>query len=1354
MRLLGRIAKWLGIFLGGVLLLVLVLIGGAIIAIDLPAGQREIVALANKHSGGIFRVDGLSGSIPTNLHLAHVELLDHDGAWLTLDDLTLRLSLAPLLHRRLVIDELHAASVAMLRLPPHSTTPPPAPEKPTTTVSIPSLPVQIFLNRLAIDRISVAQAVTHTAAINVGAEGSASVTGRDEGSVKLALHDLDGSGTYTANGSLSGNALTAHLAMDEPPKGMLSRLASMPDLGALHLAADLTGPQTAEALALTLTAGDLKAGAHGVIDLAGQAAKLAIDAHAPAMKPKPGMGWQKVDIALNTDGPFTKPTATGHITLEGLKAQGVSLKALNADIQGSTGAVSLHATLAGLAAPGLPPDLLGDTPITIAAAATLDAPDRPVKLTVTHPLLSLTVTGKTKPDLAADVVLDLPALAPFAAVAHQTIAGSAHITAHATRPADGATTGAQLAADIHLTQAMPQVMALTGGEVHLALSAAMTQAALQLSSLTVHGKDIDLAAHGSRQTASQQLALAWTLALRRLADVAPQATGAIAMTGEAHGTQTDLSVTTDTTGTVGMAQANRAVASLSGPIALHIEATGLPSAPQAKIRLTGKPAGSPADIAIDAARGADGAMAATIDRASWKSLSGAGKVAMAKGATLPSGTLSLAIARLADFGFLIGQPVGGSLALKLDAPPGQAAHLDLKAKNLVFAQNSLGALSVVGDVRDPAKNPLISARITAAGIAAAGIHGAAHATADGPLDALALTLNANLPDLKGAPASADLRATLDAKSKRLALAVLNAAWHGEQLRLLSPARVDFGTTTGVDHLRLSLGTATLDASGTVKPSLNLQATIANITPALAKPFAPTLHAAGRIDVEAKLTGSLAAPVGTVTVHGAGLRQTVGTAASLPPANINATVRLAGKAASVDARLDAGSGGHVAINGTAPLSATGALALHTAGRLDLALANPILEAAGRRARGILTLDIAIAGTATAPRISGTANLDHGDFQDFAQGIHLAGMTARLRAEGDQLVIDSFKAQAGTGTIGASGRIGVTAPGLPLDITVTAHNAAPIQSDLLTARMDANVHVGGSIASGISAKGLVRIDRADIQVPDSLPPSVVLLKVHRPGDKAAPPAGPPLAIALDLTLEAPRGIFVRGHGLNAELGGRMHVGGTLAELSPSGHFDMIRGNVSLVTATLTFTKGQVGFDGGKISDPSIDFEATSVSGTVTATLAVTGYASAPKIVLSSTPTLPQDEVLAYILFNRSSTQLSPFQIAEIASTLASFAGVGGGGVGGILNTVRQGLGLDQLSVGDSSSATGAVNTKKQSAPTLQAGRYVAPGVYVGAIQGTNGGNTGAQVQIDIARGLKLQTQVGSDSNGLGVTYQFNY
>jgi translocation and assembly module TamB len=84
---------------------------------------------------------------------------------------------------------------------------------------------------------------------------------------------------------------------------------------------------------------------------------------------------------------------------------------------------------------------------------------------------------------------------------------------------------------------------------------------------------------------------------------------------------------------------------------------------------------------------------------------------------------------------------------------------------------------------------------------------------------------------------------------------------------------------------------------------------------------------------------------------------------------------------------------------------------------------------------------------------------------------------------------------------------------------------------------------------------------------------------------------------------------------------------------------------------------------------------------------------------------------------------------------------------LATARKALGLDQLNVG--SSSTGS--------PTLNAGRYVAKGVYVGAKQGV-GGNAGTQatVQIDITKGLKLETDAGSGagSNSVGLSYQFEY
>lgn len=1363
MRIIRTIAKWLGIVIGALLLLIVILIGGVVAALNSGAGQREVVKLANAHSGGAFQIEGLSGSIPTDLHLARLSLRDHDGDWLTLTGLELQLSLAPLLHRQVVISELHADSAVMARLPVPSPNAPPAP--PTTqpiTASIPPLPVKLFLNQLTVSRLTVAKAVTRTIPLEVSVTGAARITGPDQGQVNLALAPLTGSGRYTAQAKLDGNDLDAQVGLDEPAQGMLSRLAAMPKLGALHVALTLQGPQNQAALGLTVAAGALTAQAKGTIDIPGEAAKLAIQAHAPAMAPAPGIGWQGVDIALNTDGPFTKPTATGHVVLQGLTAQGVALKQLTADLQGTMGAVSLTASLAGLAAPGLPPTLLGDTPIAVSASARLDAPDLPVHLTVSHPLLTLRVDGTVKPAPVADIVLDLPNLAPLAAIGQQSIKGSAHITGHVTRAADGSTTAAQLAASIHLTQAMPQIMALTGGTATLATQATITQSAVALEKLTLHAAHIDLSAQGGMQTATQQLALDWTLALARLADIAPQATGAIAMTGHAQGTPKNLALTTEVTGTVGTTEGGRAVARLSGPIDLKIDATGLPTAPLARITLTGKPAGSPADIAVDAARSATGAMTATITRMSWKSLSGQGQVALAPGATLPSGTIAIAVKRLADFRFLIGQPLSGSIALALKAPPYQAAQVTVQGRDLAFGAERLAAIDGTCEVRNPVKAPAVAAKFGLRGINAAGIVGNATVTANGPLTALALTLDAQLPNLEGAPADARLRATLDAKRQQIALAALTADWHGESLRLLGPSRIDFGARMAVDRLHLALGSATIDAAGQISPRLNLHASLADLTPALIKPFAPTLHVAGRIDAEAALTGTMAAPSGSITLRGEGLRETTGAAASLPPANLNVRAELQGKTARLAVRLDAGTASHVTVSGTAPISPAGAMDLAIGGKLDLALINPVMQAEGREVAGIITLGLTANGTMAQPRIAGTVGINGGSFQDYEQGLALSKIAATIRADGQNLVIEHFAATAGNGSISVAGHIGALAPGIPVDLTVVAHNAEPMQSDLLTARFDTSVHVSGAAATGVLAAGTIHILGANINLPDSLPPSVAVLKIQRAGQTESPPPPPPLPIKLDLTVDAPRAIFVRGHGLDAELGGHLHIGGTLAELNPSGHFDMIRGRFSLVTTTLTFSSGEVGFDGGSITDPSIDFEATSDSADVVATLAVTGYASAPKITLSSVPSLPQDEVLSQLLFKSSTSQLSPFQLASIATALASIAGVNtGGGAGGVLGSVRQGLGLDELSIGSGmGNPTGATNTttansKNENAPTLQAGRYVAPGVYVGAAQGTSGsGSTAAQVQIDIAKGLKLETQVGGNSNGVGVTYQFNY
>jgi len=212
--------------------------------------------------------------------------------------------------------------------------------------------------------------------------------------------------------------------------------------------------------------------------------------------------------------------------------------------------------------------------------------------------------------------------------------------------------------------------------------------------------------------------------------------------------------------------------------------------------------------------------------------------------------------------------------------------------------------------------------------------------------------------------------------------------------------------------------------------------------------------------------------------------------------------------------------------------------------------------------------------------------------------------------------------------------------------------------------------------------------------------------------------------------------------------------------SGGFELRRGTFTVASRAFALTSGRVSFDGVSISnriDPTLDFAAESTSGGITAKIAITGYASAPRIVLSSTPTLPADEILARMLFQRSAAQLTPIQLAQLAETAVSLAS-GGSGFDP-LGTLRRSLGLSRLSVGSTGEAAAGT--------TVEAGTYVLRNVYIGAKQGLEGG-TQAEVQVDLTDRLKVVGTVSAGANAavtqgskqqetgsrIGLSYEFEY
>jgi len=1324
-------------------------VAALLIGLNIGPGRVAAELLAGRLTGGQVAVTGLHGRFPDRLRLAHLEVRDAQGAWLLADDVALDWSPAALLHKQAAIDALTAARVRVPRLPVSAPEPagPAADSKPFT------LPVQVLARRVRVDRMEVGAAVAGTAAV-LSLDGSADVASLQAGSADLRLQRLDGGGAYAATARIDPASIGLKLDMQEPEGGLVAHLASLPALGPITLKAGLDGPRTGAATTLALTAGPLRAEARGTLDLDGQAADLDVTGSAPAMSPRADVSWQAINLQARVRGPFTKPDAKGQLRIEGLQAAGAALRRLTADIEGNAGRVGLHAVADGVRLPGGAPDLLAAAPVLLDADARLDDPARPIAFALSHPLLTAKGTAQTGGDLSVAADVAAPDLQPFAALGGVDLRGrtAAHVTVMAVGAGAGGATQIELDGTVSVTGGLAPVPALVGQDARLGVSARLAGADLALTRLEFAGKALNVSASGSSKAGV--LDADYKLALADLAVLAPTLSGAVRAEGRLGGKPDALSVAATVQGDVGAPGVPR------GPVTLRLALDGLPGAPTGHVEAEGRLLGAPLALAADARRDADGTLRATIGRADWRSLHAEGALTLAPGASLPLGRVQVRMTRLADLDALIGQPLSGSVTADLNLDAG-AARMEAEARDAGLPGSRVRRLALTARVTDPTTRPVVSAQVSAEGLDAGGTTGSAKVELSGPQEALAVRTTAALR-VAGTDAAVTGAAVVNVPGKQVALSALQVATKGETLRLLAPAVVRFGDGVAVDRLRVGLRTAVLEVAGRVSPALDLAASLR--APAdIAAAFAPDLAADGTIQVDAKLAGTPSQPSGTVKVAANGVRLRAGPGRALPAAALAGTVQLGGAAARVDMRLTAGNAVQLAVTGQAPLGA-GALNLRAVGGVDLAVLDPVLTAAGRRARGRVQLDAGVTGTAAAPRVAGTATLAGGELQDFGQGVRITGLAASLRADGDSVRIVSLQGRAGPGTVAASGTIGVLAPGLPVDLMVTLRNAQPLASDRLTADLDADLTLRGPATGtlqggALQAAGTIVVRRAEIRIPERLPATVAMLDVRRPGQRppARPAPGGGGAIGLDLAVSVPRAVFVRGRGVDAELSGDLRIRGSSTAPQVGGGLEMRRGTISVAGTTLTFSRGKVGFDGtgvtGKI-DPTLDFAADSNAGAVTATLGITGYASRPVIKLTSVPELPQDEVLAYLLFKRSAKELGPFQLAGIAAAVADLTGVGGG-VGNPLEKVRKGLGLDRLSVGGGG-GTGGGGSGAGSGPSVEAGRYVGNGVYVGAKQGTTGSQTQATVQIDITKGLKVETDVGTGQGGnqVGLTYQFEY
>ncbi len=1350
-----RVFRWIVRILLGFAALTALIVAGVFVGLNTGAGRALVERMTPRLTGGTVRIEGLAGRFPNALRAQRILLVDGGGTWLEVDGAALDWAPTAVVQRRVVIDSLTADKLTMTRPPQPSASP--APAKPGGP--IPDLPVDVIAKSVRIATLSVGPGIAGTpVTASIVAQGHLD-RAASAGAVSLNVRTLGAAGNeYRLEVSADQARLDGSAVVRETEQPLVASLAGAAGIGLLRGDVHANGAWDAVAVALAADAGPARVTANGTIDVPRRGGDLAVVMTAPALRPMANVSWNGLTLHAQARGTLTQPALTGKLDVEGIEAGGAAVQHATATLTSDADRTHLDSTIVGLRLPEPAASLLSDAPVAMTADARLSDPARPLTFSVRHPRISIAGDARLQAaggqPVAATATITLPDLEPFSTVAGTALAGHATVSVDAQQDEAGADR-VRASSNLGLTQGPGPSAALIGDDAHLSVAVNLAGRDVTVSEIAIEGRALAVAGSGALHDGA--VSSKWQIDLPNLSAVTSTLLGSITARGQVSGKLDALSLAAKLDGAIGTS------AIKPSRFNATVDATGLPSAPTGSITANGDLLGAPLDVAAALSRDTDGRGHLKVKQANWKSIAASGALALPPGATIPLGQMTASIGRLADLTPLTGAAVGGAVSASIQSKPDRA-HLSMTARELAIpATVTIGTAALVADVTGPTDNPAIDARLDVTGIAARSVGpGMVHVVAKGQKTALDIRGTADA-GLNGGQARVSASSVLDAVNRVATIGSVDASWQGVQLRTVGPARVAFASGVSVDHLRVASGGATLDVKGRVSPELDATIVADGLTPALVTPFMPAAATIdGTLQLNARLTGAAATPSGTARLSLTGLHARRGPASALPPANASSDITLNGRAAEIRARLDVGPSTRVAALGQLPLAGGGPINVGVTGTINVGLANPILAADGREAHGIISLDSRVTGSAAHPIATGSVSIRGGEFQDVVQGVRLSNVTGVILGQGEMVRIQDLTAQAGPGRVAINGTVG-TGAGIPIDIRLTAKNARPLAGDLVTADLDADLSLRGAVDSGLNAAGRVTIDRADIRIPERLPPSVAVLNVRRPGQAPPPastPAPPAAPIGLDLTVTAPGRIFVRGRGVDAELGGSLHLGGTVAAPIPTGGFTLRRGVVSLAGQTLTFNKGQVGFNSGNLSDPSLDFAATAVSGGITATLGITGTAKEPKFALTSLPALPQDEVLSHLLFGRSSSQLSPFELAQIATTLASLTGVDG--VGDPLDQIRSGLGLDRLSVGSGPGGSGTA---------LQAGRYVAPGVYVGARQGLSGTGTQATVQVDIARGLKLEGAVGTSSgapaNGttvgsgtdaggssVGLTYQFEY
>lgn len=343
---------------------------------------------------------------------------------------------------------------------------------------------------------------------------------------------------------------------------------------------------------------------------------------------------------------------------------------------------------------------------------------------------------------------------------------------------------------------------------------------------------------------------------------------------------------------------------------------------------------------------------------------------------------------------------------------------------------------------------------------------------------------------------------------------------------------------------------------------------------------------------------------------------------------------------------------------------------------------------------MTGPVAIAADATGtladPLVRGAVSSENLRIRSALSGTDIRNVRMRGAFSGSRLAIRSFAGKASNGgDVSGSGFVDLAGlgervqgrflqvRGPRLDLRIAARNAHLLNANGLSATITGPLRIvsdglGGTIA------GRLQVDRASWALGSAAGaqalPRISTREINVPADIGPAAAGGGTWRYL-INARADSRIDVRGLGMDSEWGADILLRGTTDAPRIGGEARVVRGAYSFAGTRFDLTRGIISFDENSPVDPRLDITAETAITGLTVRVRVTGNSLAPQIAFTSVPSLPEEEILARLLFGGSITSLAATDALQLGAAVASLRG--GGGMDPI-NRLRTAIGLDRLRI----------------------------------------------------------------------------